>query len=385
MTRSAHVVFDENDSLADMLNDASIDRVMAIDLNWNVIAWNRNSELISGIHKNEILGKNLLELFPEILLDKEMILAIEAGFNGTKSFLPPNHTPCNRQYCENHFIPLKNKKGEVIGVMNIMHDVASRIKVEKQLHKLNVALEKKYQQLEKANKELATFTHITSKDIKEPLRQVYTSLELLVKREAPTLSNTSKGNLRRMQGTLNKINLLLDDILTVTGITCNDHEFCMVNLDDVCINAVTKLRKKIEEKNATISIGNLGEIRGNAKMLEILFVALIDNAIKFQPENGKPEVKINAESVSGTHSRLRHLSPDVTYLKINFTDNGIGFEMADAERLFLLFERLHDRKYHGSGIGLTICKKIADLHEGYISVVSSPGKGATFTCYLPVG
>ena len=380
--RASHV-FNEQDTIAEMLNDSSIDRVMAIDMNWNVIAWNRTSEIVSGIPKSEVLGKNLLELFPQVAADKEMMSAIKAGFRGHKSFLPSNHSTFNREYSENHFIPLNTRNGEVIGVMNIIHDVAHRIKIEKQLHKLNTELAKKYQQLEKANKELATFTYITTHDIKEPLKHVYTSLELLVKKEGHTLSNMSKGNLRRMQGSLNKMNLLLDDILTVSGITRDEQEFIAVNLDEVYEKAISRLADKIEERNATIESNNLGEIRGNSRMLEYLFLNLIGNAIKFQPDDAKPVVKINAEVVSGHTSEIGDLLPDVDYLKISFTDNGIGFEEKDAERIFLLFERLHDRKYHGSGIGLTICKKITDLHEGHIVATSSPGVGSTFTCYFP--
>src|SRR5688572_23767495 len=127
-----HEFMYDKESLADMLNDCSIDRVLAIDNDWNIIAWNRTSELISGVSKAEVIGKNLLEAFPQILEDEEMLKAIKEAFNGRKSFLPANHGSFNRTYSENHFIPLKDSHGNVVGVMNIMHDVAHRIKVEKQ-------------------------------------------------------------------------------------------------------------------------------------------------------------------------------------------------------------------------------------------------------------
>src|SRR5690349_19862768 len=119
----------ENELLADqvditeLLIDSSIDRVMAIDLNWNITAWNRTSELISGISKKNVIGKKLTELFPQILNDQEMMDAIEAAFRGDKSFLPSLTNYFNRHYTENHFIPLKDQHENVIGVMNIIHDV----------------------------------------------------------------------------------------------------------------------------------------------------------------------------------------------------------------------------------------------------------------------
>src|SRR5207237_2464601 len=137
--------------------------------------WNHTAELISGISKKNVLGKNLPEVFPQVLNDAEMMDAINTAFKGRKSFLPSLTNSFNRHYSENHFIPLKDKQGNIIGVMNIIHDVAHRIKVEKQLQKLNTALEKKYNQLEKANNELGTFNYITSSDIKEPTNHGYTS------------------------------------------------------------------------------------------------------------------------------------------------------------------------------------------------------------------
>jgi len=381
---SAEKVLNDQTSIPEMLNDSSIDRVMAIDLQWNIIAWNRTSEIISGIRKEEVLGKSLLDSFPEIGKDEEMMNAIYAAFSGKKTFLPSNQSGFNRMYSENHFIPLKNRSGEVIGVMNIMHDVAHRIKVEKQLQKLNQQLQKRYQQLQKANNDLATFTYITSRDIKEPLKHVYTSLELLVKKEGVSLSNISKGNLRRMQGSLNKMNLLLDDILTVSGFTSNKEPAETVSLDEMLALALNKLKGKIEESNAIIEAAPLPAIGGYKKMLEYFFLNLIDNGIKFQPEGNTPHIKIDCEKVNGESTGIKELIGDQTYLNIRFSDNGIGVDPVDNERIFHLFERIHDRKYHGSGIGLTICKKISEAHDGAIRPESQPGQGATFHCYFPV-
>lgn len=374
----------EQDSIADMLNDCSIDRVMAIDLNWNIISWNSTSELLSGITKTEVLGKNLLQIFPQIQKDKETMAAIHAALEGKKSFLPANSNSFNRNYSENHFIPLKDQGGRVIGVMNIIHDVAHRLKVEKQLQKLNNELQKRYHQLEKANNELARFTYITSRDIKEPLKHVYTSLELLVKKEGPSLSNMSKGNLRRMQGSLNKMNLLLDDIVTVSSISSNNETAELVDLNTVLADAAITLKSKLDEKLAVIESDHLPVITGFKKMLDYLFVNIIDNAVKFQPENTIPKVRISATTETGEQSGINELAPDTEYVHLSFTDNGIGFNQSDAERIFGLFERLHDRKYHGSGTGLTICRKIAEAHDGLIFGDSTEGNGATFHCYLPL-
>lgn len=126
--------------LAEMLNDCSIDRFMAIDTAWNIIAWNRTSELVTGISRKDIYGKKLLEVFPQFEQDKEMMDAIRLALSGIKSFVPAHKNLFNRQHYENHFIPLTRPDNKLVGVMNIMHDVAHRMKAEQQLHQLNIAL-----------------------------------------------------------------------------------------------------------------------------------------------------------------------------------------------------------------------------------------------------
>ena len=370
--------------ITEMLIDSSIDRVMAIDLNWNIIAWNRTSELMSGISKKNVIGKKLHEVFPQILSDKEMMDAITAAIDGKKSYLPSLNNSFNRHYTENHFIPLQDKINNVIGVMNIIHDVAHRIKVEKQLQKLNTALEKKYRQLEKANNELATFTYVTSRDVKDPLKHVYTSLEMLIKKEGGSLSNMSKGNLRRMQGSLNKINLLIDDITAVSGISTRSEPLSEVDLDEILAGATNVLRNKISETKAVIESVALPVITGYKNMLEYLFLHILDNALKFHEDNEIPMITIHTRVVSGGPAEKNELVPNMDYLKISFQDNGIGFDPSDAERIFRLFEKLNDRRFHGSGVGLTISKKIVEAHDGFIDAVSTLGNGAVFNCYFPL-
>jgi len=384
-TKTENELLSDQFYITEMLIDSSIDRVMAIDLNWNIIAWNHTSEMTSGVSKKNIIGKNLTELFPQILDDPEMMAAIEMAYKGRKSFLPSLTNSFNRHYTENHFIPLKNKQGNIIGVMNIIHDVAHRIKVEKQLQKLNTALEKKYNQLEKATNELGTFVYITSRDIKEPLKHVYTSLELLIKKEGATLSNLSKGNLRRMQGSLNKMNLLIDDITAVSSISTRSEQLSEVDLDEILSETTAILRNKINEKKAVIEAVTLPVLAGYKNMLEYLFLHIIDNALKFQDEITTPQVIINCVVVTGGDAdEKKEWLQGREYLKISFQDNGIGFRQEDSERIFNLFEKLNDRQYHGSGVGLTISKKIIEAHDGFIEAISSPGSGAIFNCYFPV-
>lgn len=369
----------------ELLTDCSIDRVMAIDINWCVIAWNKTAALVTGIGKNDIIGKPLLQVFPRLAEDPDMMEAIQFAFQGKKTFVPARAGLLNRQSYENHFIPLTGEDGIVKGVMNIMHDVARREKAEKKLQQLNEALEQQYRQLETASTEMATFTYVTSNEIKEPLRHVYTAFELLVKSEGKALSNGGKANIRRIQASLTRINLLLDDISALSHINSFKQVRNSVDLNEVMQEAYNKLAQKIGETNAIIEAGKLPVIPGYKEMLQTLFINIIDNGLKFQALGNQPHISIGAREVppvelptGGTHKKK-------PMLLLSFTDNGIGFDPAQSGRVFIMFEKLHPKnQYHGSGMGLAIVKKIMEAHDGFVQATAKPGKGATIQCYFPV-
>lgn len=371
-------------NLEEMLNDASIDRIFAIDTEWKIVTWNKTSENITGITKQEVLGKQLLDVFPQLEQDPDISQAFQLAIDGKKSFLPPKSGVFNRNSYENHFIPLADEDGNVIGVMNIMRDVTYRVKSELQLQKLNAELKEKYNQLKNANAEFSTFTAITGNELKDPIKKIYTSLEFVIKSEGKRLSDDSKAKFRRMQSSLNRINLLLDDILSISAVNSFSREFTIVNLHKIIEEVLVSLRKKIEEKQAIIEVDDLPDVYGSRQMLHYLFYNLLDNALKFQHAANNPRICITVckKSRKSTDSENNEFEKDYTCISV--VDNGIGFDQANAERIFQMFEQLHSKKeFHGSGIGLTVCRKIAEAHGGHIEAESIPGKGSSFHCYFP--
>jgi PAS domain S-box-containing protein len=370
-------------NLGDMLTDASIDRVMAIDAEWNIIAWNRTAEQLTGIKKEDITGKPLLEIFPDLAQDTEIMQALKYAMRGKRVFVPAKTGAFNRDTYENHFMPIEDEDGAILGAMNIMHDVAHRIKAERQLERLNDTLRKQFRQLQKANTELASFTSITGNDLKEPIKKVYTTLELIIKTDGPKLSDNSKAALRRMQSSINRVNLLLDDILALSTAAGFDQEFEQIDLNVVLQEALESLYGKITEKQARIETEQLPVVSGSRQMLQYLFSNLLSNALKFQPADNIPTIKIRVDIVTGNTVPEGVTGKEKNYVAVSFIDNGIGFDQSDAERIFNMFEKLHPRNvYGGSGIGLTLSQKIAEAHDGYIEAKSVKGKGSTFTCFL---
>jgi PAS domain S-box-containing protein len=370
--------------LAEMLNDCSIDRVMAIDLNWNIIAWNQASEIASGLSREDVLGKNLLDVFASIKSDKEIMHAIHSAFLGNKTFVLSDKSKLHRYYYENHFIPLKENGKKVIGVMNIMHDVAHRIKAETQLRELNVALAEKYRQLEKLSEELTSFTSITTHNIKEPLQFIYTSLELLMKAEGRVLTDSSKANLRRMQVSLNRINRLIDDIVELFKINAATEPNVPVDLNIILSKVKQNFQRKISERNVTIMTESLPVIIGIPDMIQLLFQNIIDNSIKFQQEGKSPVIKITSQQLHINPSTEMPDAKGDLYYCITFTDNGIGIPHEDQSKIFDMFVQLHEKKrFPGSGLGLTFSQKIMDSHNGFIKVESKEDAGSIFSCYFP--
>ena len=374
-------VFVRTDNLAEILNDHSIDAIIAIDTDRNVIAWNSAATILYGINKKQAIGKSLFKLIPHLEEDTETIQAINTAFNGHKSFVPALKLYTHRQHKENHFIPLKNNDGILIGVMNIVHDVAHRIKAEQQLQHLNEELEKKMRQLKITSDELASFTYITSNKIKEPIRQIYTGVEHLIQVEANRLSDSGKASFRRMQSSLNRMDLLLDDVLSLAQISILEKPDTKVDLN-ILVKEVGNHIKKIAEKKVSIVIEELCVITGHKNYLYLLFYNLLENAVKFN-ENEVAEIKVSCEKIILNETSQQLIEPE--YNCVTITDNGIGFDKADAERIFKMFEKLNPAgTYKGSGTGLAIARKIMEAHDGFIRAESN-GNGSSFHCYFPRG
>lgn len=366
-------------NFAEVLNDCSIDAIIAIDSHYTVIAWNKTAASIYGTLKKQAIGKSIFQLIKGLEEDKETVEAIRNALTGRQTFVPASKAHPHRKHSENHYIPLLDNDGTTMGVMNIVHDVAHRIKAERELQRLNDELEKRYRQLKLTSEELASFTYITSNKIKEPIRQIYTGVEHLIKVEGTRLSDSGKATFRRMQSSLSRMDLLLDDILSIAQISILERSHTPVDLTELLKEVQHEIEKKTDI-NPSITVEELCVIKGHKNYLHMLFYNLLYNAVKFN-ETGNPSIKISCKKVVLKEPTTEN---DASYYQVTIADNGIGFDEADKERIFQAFEKLHPGKYKGSGIGLTIARKIMDAHNGFITAESCPGQGSLFHCFFPV-
>ncbi|MBS1565266.1 MAG: HAMP domain-containing histidine kinase [Bacteroidetes bacterium] len=244
------------------------------------------------------------------------------------------------------------------------------------MEKLNASLNEKVREQQRTAEELSLFTASASMNIREPLRLIYTGLESVIKKDGSNLSDSGKATFRKVQVSINKMNLLLDDLISLTRFQNTDEPMTAVNLHLVMNNAVHSLRKKMFEKNVAFHSDPLPSVKGYENMLFQLCYQLIDNAIKFQHPGVRPEIHVEVTPP------LRKGNTSCT--GIRFRDNGIGFDEANKEKIFRPFEKLHSKNiYPGSGKGLSVCRKIMEIHGGFIEVESAVDRGSAFTCYFP--
>lgn len=272
------------------------------------------------------------------------------------------------------------------GVLIIHENITAQKQSEELIKQLNKNLVTQNRELETVNSELRTFSSVAANDYKETLKHLYTLLEFIATNDARNFSNAGKANLRRAQSSIQKLKLLTDDILSYSEIHPAETNIAIIDLNDVLKTVLQKLNRKIEETNATIQSDTLPKVNGYTNLLSLLFYHLIDNAIKFRKEKTAPFIQIRHSQVNGMHINHADADPALTYHVISITDNGTGIEKVHTEKIFQMFYIAHERnKYKGSGIGLAICKKVMDIHEGFIAAEATPeNKGTTFNCFFPL-
>jgi signal transduction histidine kinase len=216
------------------------------------------------------------------------------------------------------------------------------------------------------------------------MRKIQMFISRIDEKDLENVSETSRSYLFRIQSSANRAQKLIDDLLVYTRLNRNDKRPELTDLNELLNNAKVDMAQAIEEKQALIVSDKLPTIKVTPYQIEQLFVNLISNSIKYARENVRPEIGIIYSLVDASEIPDSKKPAGKKFHKIAFSDNGIGFEPEYKNRIFVLFNRLHDKEqYSGTGIGLAICKKMAESHGGYIFADGRPGQGATFTLYLP--
>lgn len=251
------------------------------------------------------------------------------------------------------------------GAVVIARDIRDRKRTDEELR---AAL----MHLEQSNRELEDFAYVASHDLQEPLRKIQAFGDLLRSKYAASLPEPGRDYIERMQAAAKRMQILINDLLAFSRVTTKAQPFVRIDLNDVAAEVVKDLEVRLHDSGGRIDVGPLPSLDADPLQMRQLLQNLAGNALKFHRPDVPPLVEIRGE-VDGDRCR------------VTVTDNGIGFEEKYADRIFTMFERLHARStYEGTGIGLAICRKIAERHGGEIRAHGKPGEGATFVVTLPI-
>lgn len=252
--------------------------------------------------------------------------------------------------------------------------------LQQSAQELEQKVDERTAELLRKNNELEQFAYIASHDLQEPLRKIRTFSELLQKSMQGS-GNQANHYFEKIQSSAARMTVLIKDVLEYSRLSDPDARFVNTDLQAILKSTLTDFELLIEQKGAVVQSANLPVVRGIPLQIQQLFTNLIGNSLKFCEKD--PLIKISAAAVP-VDELPEELANDKAYIKLIFQDNGIGFEQQFSDRIFTIFQRLNDKKaYAGTGIGLALCKKIAENHHGLIQAEGELGKGATFTVYLP--
>jgi two-component system, chemotaxis family, CheB/CheR fusion protein len=289
-----------------------------------------------------------------------------------------------------HAIPIRDAKGKILSWVNSsteIHDqkMASE-EWERQISERTADLKKSNIELEHSNKNLEQFAFIASHDLQEPLRKIQTFSSILFENYQKHIPEEGKKIIGRIHASSERLTALIKDILTFSRIENSAVGFKYIDLSQIMANVIEDFALLIEEKRATVEVDPLPSIEVIPIQINQLFYNLLSNSLKYSRVDDHPVITIRSRKLSMVEVlNYPELSSKLEYFEILFSDNGIGFEPEYQERIFQIFQRLHQRtEYSGTGIGLALCRKIVINHRGLIFAESHKGAGALFHIILPL-
>ncbi|MEK6776413.1 MAG: ATP-binding protein [bacterium] len=239
--------------------------------------------------------------------------------------------------------------------------------------------------LVQSNQEIRYFLYIASHHLQEPIRKAMLFGDRLQNKYGSVLGDEAQNDTRRMKTALMQMQNLMNDLRTYARVTIEEQPFVPVDLSSVSRGVLSDLKRLIQETGGRVEVGDLATIEADPSQIQQLLQNIIVNALKFHKEKEPPVIRIHGRFINGDKPGTDDHAPANKLYELTVEDNGIGFNEKYNERIFGVFQRLHaQNEYEGTGIGLSICRKIVERHHGTITAESKPGQGSTFFITLPV-
>ncbi|HLL42855.1 MAG TPA: ATP-binding protein, partial [Segetibacter sp.] len=342
----------------------------------------------------------LIDAIPELegqpfldLLDEVYTTGVERVIRDAESKVMRQGVLCTCNH-DLWYKPMFDESGKVYGVLASGVDVTDKVLARRKIEESEALLQKRVEerteelekvnlQLERTNQQLKEFAYAASHDLQEPLRKIIVFIDMIVNGDKENLSEKSLILFGKIIDSTRRMNLLINDLFDLSNVSDYTPSFEEVNLNDIVEKVIEDLSMEIQQSGAVIHKDKFSSIIGIPRQIQQLFQNLLSNAIKYTDKGKTPIIYIKHELVANIEKPIGHLLPNTTYCKIIFEDNGIGFNQEYAEKIFQMFFRLHGKsEYAGTGIGLAICRRIAENHQGAIIAESVEGKGTRFEVYL---
>ncbi len=353
-----------------LIIENAYDAYVAMDREGAIVDWNPKAEQIFGWKREEVMGKSLAEtILPERMRGDFLKGLVDYLHTGEWGLLNQRiEMPALRR--DMWEIPVEMTISTMTIEENVffsafIHDISSRMRAKEEIEKASA-------ELRRSNGELEQFAYIASHDLQEPLRMVASYTQLLERRYAGQMDETAREFIGYAVDGARRMQQFITGLLKYSRVGTDTLAPEEVDLREAFENALANLRMAVEESGASVEARDLPVVLGDERQLTQLFQNLVGNALKFRKAGVAPRIEVWAEREGEAW-------------RVSVRDNGIGLDPKFAERVFIIFQRLHTRdEYEGTGLGLAICKKIVERHGGRIWVESKAGEGATFAFTLPV-
>ncbi len=346
------------------LLEASLDPLVTIGRDGRIMDVNRATEQVTGVSREQLIGSDFSDYFTQPDKAREGYLRVFAA--GTVRDYPHAIRSASGAVTDVIYNAslFKDENGCIAGIFAAARDITERKRAQQEL-------ERYAEELKRSNGELQEFAFVASHDLQEPLRKITAFSERLRDRATGQLDEVGFDYLNRMHSAAIRMGALINSLLEYSRVATRAMPFEPVDLASMLLGIIADLEQRIRESHARIVVHTLPLVHGDPTQLRQLFQNLLANALKFHAPGTPPCIHVRSDSCNGRY-------------EISVSDNGIGFDLAYADKIFRPFQRLHGRsEYEGSGMGLAICRKIAQRHGAAIEVASAPGQGATFTVSLP--
>lgn len=341
----------------------------------------------------EVIGKPVFEAIPEARA-QGLEAIIEKVMSTGEHFIAherpvnlPKDGRVEQKYLNFVYEPFYARDGSITGVMAVAIDVSEQVlarqRIEEVVEERTQELAESNADLQRSNGELRQFAYIASHDLQEPVRKIRTYSEML-RRNLGQMDPRSQSFFSKIDTSSARMLELIRDVLSFSQLTQLKPHYVEVDLMEIMETVKRDFELLIEEKGAVIISTKLPVIVAIRVQILQLFSNLVSNSLKFSSKKVQPSIHISARKLTADEVAARSLNTKFDYQMLTFRDNGIGFDQENATQIFNIFERLHSKtEYEGTGIGLAMCKRIAQNHHGDIFATSSPGNGASFYVILP--